>query len=192
MDHAPEARQCRRDRPARRARRRRLPPATEADERSPRRCHGKNTTATTGRSSATAIGLKSPGQSHDVNMRGDTGSSSVPSTTASSADRAARANRARHSPGGHQPGVEVASRQTRDLSHGLGGRRTRSCAKMLNSPAALGQPGQHRQRRQRRFRTARGSRQSQTRKFDHTPTIVFAHSYATLPTNPLCCPAALY
>ena len=65
---------------------------------------------------------------------------------------------------GHQPGVEVTTRQAGHLADRLRRRRTGTGPEMLDSPAPLGQPGQHRQGRHRRFRTGRAGRQTQSRK----------------------------
>jgi hypothetical protein len=67
----------------------------------------------------------------------------------------------------HQPGVQMTTRQTRDLSDGFRRRRARPSAEVLHSPAPPSQTRQHRQAGHRGFSIPGGCRQSQARKLVH-------------------------
>ena len=91
-----------------------------------------------GRFKVSAIGRSLLWRSDKTRPLSAFGASRVPSTSDSSAEAAACANSPLQTDGGHQPGIEVTTRQAGHLSDRLGGRRTGTGPEMLDPPTPLG------------------------------------------------------
>ena len=127
---------------------------------------GIGRTATTGKSRICAICLRSPGRSlwaHDGTSSGGLKRSFHHRQfgAASSPHEQGPANRV-----GHQPRIEVATRQARDLPDQLRGGRTSAGSEMLN-PVLPGQSRQQGECHDRGFRSCGRCRESQPRNVHH-------------------------